>query len=108
MPAILAFLLLVLFIVPIQHLAFARLPELARRAIGIGTVMALALIPVHFGGMDKATWGVILVGFLLAGAELAVIIWVKGRREGRRGLLEATRGQINDLARKYTGEGEAD
>ena len=57
MLALVAFLSLVALIIPMEHLAFSRHPrladnEVARRAIGITTVMGLGLIPVAFGGLD--------------------------------------------------------
>lgn len=77
---IVVYFLLILFVIPIEHLAFGRHPkwkprEMARRAIGIGTVMALALIPVILGGLDWLTWLMLLAGFLLAGGIMAVMTW---------------------------------
>lgn len=86
MLAVVAFLLLTLFIVPVEHLAFGRHPwfrqrEWSRRAIGIGTVMLLGLIPVAFGRLDIVTWAVLLGGFLLAGAIWGGMVWVEERQD---------------------------
>ena len=75
MLALVAFLTLVALAIPVEHLAFSRHPrlidnEVARRAVGIGTVMLLGLIPVAFGGLDWRTWATLLAGFLLAGGGL--------------------------------------
>lgn len=79
MLALVVFLILVVLVVPIEHLAFGRHPRLvdnepARRAIGIGTVMGLGLIPVAFGDLDVGTWVALLAGFLLAGVTLGVML----------------------------------
>ena len=81
MLALVAFLTLVALAIPVEHLAFSRHPrlmsnEVARRAVGIGTVMLLGLIPVAFGGLDWRTWATLLAGFLLAGAVLGVMLLV--------------------------------
>lgn len=99
-----AFLILVAFTVAIEHMAFGRHPawkgrEMARRAIGIGTVLALALIPVGLGSLDGMTWAVILAGFLLAGAVMAVMSY----RE--KGQLREVRRDINERGQRWEKEG---
>ncbi len=100
MVAVVAFLVLVAFAIPIEHLAFARHPrfansELLRRAIGISTVMILGLIPVAFGGLDWRAWVVLLAGFLLAGGALALMVWIETRQD-KSERLHALRGVINE------------
>ena len=107
MLAIVAFLILVLFIIPLEHLALARHPyfaprELLRRAVGIGTVMALALIPVVFGGIDLLAWLVVLAGFLLAGLVLTVMVWFDRRGEGAA-RVQAVRSAIHEQIERWTG-----
>lgn len=41
--------------------------ELARRVLGIGTVMGLALGPVAAGVIDWVSWLILMAGFVVAG-----------------------------------------
>ncbi len=105
MLALVAFLSLVALIIPIEHLAFSRHPrladnEVARRAIGITTVMGLGLIPVAFGGLDWRTWATLLAGFLLAGAVLGVmLIW--DRRAEKAARVERTRRALDEHIERW-------
>ena len=107
MLALVAFLSLVALIIPIEHLAFSRHPrladnEVARRAIGIGTVMGLGLVPVAFGGLDWRTWATLLAGFLLAGAVLGVmLIW--DRRAEKAARVERTRRALDEHIERWVG-----
>ena len=103
--AVAVYLVLIAFIIPIEHLAFADRPELLRRAVGIGTVMGLALIPVYFGGLDLTTWGMLLGGFVLAGGALAGMTWVE-RRKGRAARIEQARGIVHDVIRRFHTEAD--
>lgn len=113
MAAIFAFLILVVCAIPIEHMAFARHPrfansELWRRAIGITTVMALALIPVTWGGLDWRTWAVLLAGFVLAGVVLGGMVWLE-RRQDRAARIERARREIHEqLERWIPDSAEAD
>lgn len=106
MSLIVAFLILVAFVIPIEHLAFGRHPyfadrEMARRAIGIGTVMALALFPVALGGLDFLTWAALLAGFVLAGAVLGIMIWLEERKE-RAARVESVRSEIYEQIERWS------
>lgn len=105
MAAVFAFLVLVVCAIPIEHLAFARHPrfagsELWRRAIGITTVMLLALIPVAWGGLDWRTWAVLLAGFLAAGAVLGGMVWLE-RRQERAARMERARREVHEQLERY-------
>ncbi len=96
------FLVLVALFIPLQHMAFGRHPkwykrELARRAIGAGTVLGLALIPICYGVFDARTWAWLAVGFALSG----VILFVMTRYE--RGRLRKVRRVINGQIRRWEG-----
>jgi Flp pilus assembly protein TadB len=74
----------------------------ARRAVGIGTVMLLGLIPVAFGGLDWRTWATLLAGFLLAGAVLGVmLIW--DRRAEKAARVERTRRALDEHIERWVG-----
>ena len=76
--------------------------EVARRAVGIGTVMLLGLIPVAFGGLDWRTWATLLAGFLLAGAVLGVmLIW--DRRAEKAARVERTRRALDEHIERWVG-----
>ncbi len=105
MLATVAFFILILLIIPIQHLAFGRESsairrELFRRAIGIGTVMLLALLPVLLGELDIVTWAVIFGGFLLAGVILAGMVWFEERRE-RAARVEQARRTLHEQIEQW-------
>lgn len=104
---IVAFLVLVALFIPLQHRVFGLHPrwqkrELARRAIGIGTVMALALIPVWYGVFHALTWAWLVVAFALSG----VILFAMTRQE--RGQLRRVRRAINGQIRRWEGSSESD
>ena len=107
MLALVAFLTLVALAIPVEHLAFSRHPrlidnEVARRAVGIGTVMLLGLIPVAFGGLDWRTWATLLAGFLLAGAVLGVMLmW--DRRAEKAARVERTRRALDEHIERWVG-----
>ena len=102
MLALVAFLTLVALAIPVEHLAFSRHPrlidnEVARRAVGIGTVMLLGLIPVALGGLDWRTWAT-----LLAGAVLGVmLIW--DRRAEKAARVERTRRALDEHIERWVG-----
>lgn len=110
MVAVVAFLILVICAIPIEHMAFARHPrfenELLRRAIGITTVVALALIPVAWGGLDLLTWAVILAGFVLAGAVLSVMVWAERRKE-RAARIERARRVVDEQYQRWNSDDAA-
>lgn len=67
----LIYLLLAALFVGFEHMAFRgakwQRRELARRAVGIETVMLLGLIVVWDGDADLTTWAMIQAAFLVAG-----------------------------------------
>ena len=101
MLSILAFLSLIIVIIPLEHAALRGRGELARRAIGILTVMGLALLPVGAGVLDWFTWGVTLAGFLLAGGILSAMLWVEQRRD-RAARVEETRRTLHEQIEQWT------
>ena len=100
-----SFLILVAFVIPIEHLAFSRHPyfvnrEMARRAIGIGTVMALAFFPVALGGLDFLTWAVLLAGFVLAGFVLGVMLWIE-KRQAQAARVKSVRSELHEQIERW-------
>lgn len=63
-------------IIPLEHRLFARAwknYELARRVMGIATVMGLALPLALTGHLDWTTWLYLMAAFCLAGAITATM-----------------------------------
>jgi uncharacterized membrane protein len=74
--------------------------ELARRAVGIATVMLGALPLVGLGYLDWWTWLILFVGFLVAGTVTTGLYLEKWERERREkvGVLKERLGTLYETS----------
>jgi threonine/homoserine efflux transporter RhtA len=96
------YLLVLAAITFVEHLLFAKRwkhQELARRTMGIATVLALALPLAIRGVIDANTWLTILFAFGVAGAVTAGLYKLEEAAYRQR-RVESLRGRIDDEAKK--------
>lgn len=88
--------------VVIEHRTFGRWwahNELARRTMGIATVMGLAMPFVLLGVLDLITWLMILFAFGAAGATKAGLMiheWERGRQQRGQAIKEQIDGTLDE------------
>jgi len=76
--------------IEVEHALFSNLPEVARRAMGIATVLIISALFAYFGLMDMQTVIVLTFGFLAAATVLGFNLAHEQRRvlAVRRKMLE--------------------
>lgn len=100
----LVYLAAIAVIIPVEHWVFARRwknYELARRTMGIATIMGLALPLALTGHLDWFTWLIIMAAFCIAGAITAGLYTHEQATADQR-YARSLRSVIHERARKKT------